>query len=470
MADRGASGSPDVLVLGGGFAGLAAATALAASGARVLLLEARPYLGGRARSWVDPESGSVVDNGQHLFMGCYEETLLFLDRLGTRDRLGLQPRLELPFVEPGGRLSTFRLPRLPSPWDLAAGLLRFPGLSLAERVGLLRVARDTRRQARRPGGRPHGGAPDGDLDRTTVEQWLASLGQTAEANRRLWHPLAIAALNETPERASAAMLVPVLHRAFERGAAGSRLGLSRVGLSELYAEPAAHFLKARGSEVRLRAQVRRVVCERGRFAWALLADGARLAAGAAVAAVPADDLLEMLPPETAASAPFAGLSRLEVSPIVSAYLWFGSPITDLPFAGLLGGTWQWMFNRRAFGGHGGGGHGGGAHGVTLVKSAARDLVERPIDHLVRKALDDLHAFFPDSRRATLRHSLVIKEKRATLAHAPGTLSLRPGPRTPCQGLYLAGDWTATGLPATIEGAVASGHACALLAREGRPPS
>src|SRR5439155_880569 len=133
-----------------------------------------------------------------------------------------------------------------------SGLLLFSSLTLAVRIGLLQVASDTRRQARRPGGAAHRGAPGGDLDGTSVAQWLASLGQTAEANRRLWHPLAIAALNETPEKASAEMLVPVVHRAFARGAAGSRFGLAGVGLSELYAEPAAQFLKARGSEVRLR--------------------------------------------------------------------------------------------------------------------------------------------------------------------------------------------------------------------------
>lgn len=460
MAGRGGAPGADAIVAGGGFAGLAAATALAESGARVLLLEARPHLGGRARSWVDPQSGAVVDNGQHLFMGCYAETLRLLDRLGTRERLGLQPRLDLPFVEPGGKVSSFRLPSLPPPWDAAAGLLRVPGLGLGERLGLLRVARAVRRLARRrERGAAGGVALDASLDDRSVADWLASLGQGAEACRRLWFPLAIAALNEEPGRASAAMLPPVLHLALGRGGASSRLGVSRVGLSELYADPAAHYLRARGSEVRLRAQVRRVVIEAGRFAWVLLADGTRLSAGALVAAVPPADLGEILPPETAAEPFFAGSARLATSPIVSVYLWFGSPVTDLPFAGLLGGAWQWMFNRRAFAGRG-----GGAHGLTLVCSAARDRVERPIDTLVREALDDVRAFFPESRRATLRHSLVIKEKRATIAHAPGTLRLRPSFETPCRGLFLAGDWTATGLPATIEGAVLSGHACAALAR------
>jgi len=187
----GAVRTPDTIVVGGGFAGLSAATLLAEGGARVLLLEARPYLGGRARSWVDPQTGSTVDNGQHLFLGCYRDTLLLLDRLGSRDRLNLQPRLSVPFVEPGGAVSTFALPPMPVfSWSLLAGLLRFPGLAFRERLGLLRVAREVHR-------RPLRARPDAadELDDVSVSSWLRSLGQSARADERLWHPLATAALN-----------------------------------------------------------------------------------------------------------------------------------------------------------------------------------------------------------------------------------------------------------------------------------
>ncbi|HEU4402457.1 MAG TPA: hydroxysqualene dehydroxylase HpnE [Candidatus Polarisedimenticolia bacterium] len=457
MGTEGVTGSPDAIVVGGGFAGLAAATALVEAGARVVLLEGRPHLGGRARSWVDPETGTVIDNGQHLFTACYRETLRFLDRIGTGQRLEIQPRLSLPFVDPGGRVGTFRLPTLPSSWSLVTGLLRYPGLGFADRLRLLRVAREVKRRSPRPPvtsgvGPP---SPDASLDQRSVAEWLASLGQSEEARRRLWYPLTIAALNEDPETASAAMFLPVLRESFQGGAGGSGLGLAGVGLSELYAEPGAHYIKSHGSEVRLRAQVRRLVIESGRCAWVLLEDGGRVAAGAVVSAVPPADLLEMLSADTAADPFFAGAARLETSPIVSIYLWFGSPVTDLPFAGLLGGTWQWIFNRHTFAGKI-----SGVHPVTLVCSAARSLVEMSRERLVRLALDDLHRFFPSARRATLRHALVIKEKRATISPARGALSLRPPFLTPYKGLHLAGDWTATGLPATIEGAVLSGHACA----------
>jgi squalene-associated FAD-dependent desaturase len=449
----------DAVVVGGGFAGLAAATRLAEQGARVVLLEARPYLGGRARSWVDPVTGTVVDNGQHLFMGCYDETLRFLGRVGGLDGLELQERLALPFLEPGGRLLTFRLPPLPSPWNLAAGLLRYPGLSPAERFGLLRVGREVARRTRRapaaagPNG-PAAPAGPADLDAVSVDAWLSALGQGERARARLWHPVAIAALNEEPGRASAAMFLPVLRQAFLRGAAASRLGLPRVGLSQLYAEPAARYLKGRGCEVRLRVQARRILLEGGRCAGVLLPDGTRLHAGAVIAATPPPELIELLPAGSAEPS-LAGLARLESAPIVSVYLWFGSPVTDLKFAGLLGGTWQWMFNRRGIAGGG-----GPAHPITLVRSAARDLVDRPREALERSALEDARVFLPSARRAALRHALVVKERRATLAPLCGSLALRPAGGTPWQGLHLAGDWIATGLPATVEGAAWSGHAAA----------
>jgi zeta-carotene desaturase len=465
---RGAAARPpEALVIGGGFAGLAAATALAEEGIRVLLLEARPHLGGRARSWIDPDTGAVVDNGQHLFLGCYRETIRLLERIGAAGRLEIQPRLEVPFVEPGGRVVRFRLPPLPSPWNLAAGFLRFPGLALRDRLGLLRVTREVKGRSRvRPAPGAAGGAAPAreiaDLDDRTVSSWLASLGQSARAGERLWYPLAIAALNEDPERASAAMFLPVLREAFRTGAAGFRIGIPRVGLSDLYVEPAVRFLRSRGCEVRLRTQVRQVLIEGGRCTGILLPDGYRLAADAVVAATPPPELLEMLPSEIAADPFFSGVARLEASPIVSVYLWFGSPVTDLAFTGLIGGTWQWLFNRKTFAGKA-----GGAHGVTLVRSAARALVDRPRDALVRSALEEVHAFFPQARRANLRASLVVKERRAALAPLRGTLALRPPCRTPFRGLHLAGDWTATGLPATVEGAVWSGHACALQVREDR---
>ncbi len=440
-------GAPDAIVVGGGIAGLAAATALAEEGAGVLLLEARPYLGGRARSWLDPDSGAVVDNGQHLLMGCYAETLRLLDRIGAADGIAWQDRLDVPFIDHDGHVVRFRLPALPSPWDVIAGLLRFPGLGLRDRLAFLRIGRELRRLARRDTAEVAAA-----LDDRTVADWLASLGQSDEVGLRLWWPLSIAALNETPDRASAAMLLSVLRDGLFAGGHAARLGIARVGLSDLFAEPAARYLRGRRCEVHVRSQVRRLLVEGNRCAGVLLGGGERRPAGAVIAAVTPDALMEILPDGASGQPFFAGAAGLECSPIVSVYLWFGVPVLDIPFAGLLGGTWQWIFNRRAVSGSA-----GGSFTVTLVCSAARDLVDQPREALVRSALGDLHAYCPASRDVPLRGSLVIKERRATIAHAPGALARRPGSATPFAGLHLAGDWTATGLPATIEGAALSGH-------------
>ncbi|HZM69562.1 MAG TPA: hydroxysqualene dehydroxylase HpnE [Candidatus Cryosericum sp.] len=449
-------GAPDVIVVGGGFAGLSAATALAEGGARVVLVEARPHLGGRARSWIDPTTGGVVDNGQHLFMGCYDETLRFLERIGTRDRLAIQPRLEIALAERDGSVGWFRLGMAPGPLGAILGLLGFPRLGWRDRLRLLRVARAARRAAP-PGPSRESSGSDDPLDRTTVASWLAALGQSPETRRRLWDPLAIAVLNESPDLAAASGFAAVLHQALQGGGDRSGLGLSQVGLSDLYAEPAARFLKARGGEVRLRSPVLRLLLAGESCAGVVLAGGERLPAGRVIAALPPRELLEILPPPVAGGRFFEGASRLPEQSIVSVYLWFGTQVTDLDFAGLLGCAWQWLFTRGALAGA------AGTHHVTLVRSAAGDFAERPKEAIVRSALEDLRACFPAVRRTPPRHALVIKERRATVSLRPGSAALRPGFRTPLQGLYLAGDWTATGFPATIEGAVLSGHACARLA-------
>ena len=405
---------------------------------------------------------AVVDNGQHLFMGCYYETLRLLERLGTRHHLALQARLEIPLMQRDGQVGFFRLPAAQGTFGAILGLLRSPGLDWRDRLRLLRVVRAAHSTPPSTGPGPAGARHDDPLDRTTVSDWLADLRQSSEARRRLWNPLAIAILNETPERAAATGLAAVLRQALLRGPARSGLGLSRVGLSELYAEPAARYLKAQGSDVRLRAPVQRLLIAGERCSGVLLAGGERLSAGTVIAALPPRELIEILPPGLAAAPPFAGAARLREQSIVSLYLWFGARVTDLGFAGLLDGAWQWVFNRAALVGEGR----AGTHHVTLVRSAAGDFAERSKESLVRSALDDLRACFPEARRAAPRQALVIKERRATVSLVPGTASLRPDFRAPLSGLLLAGDWTATGLPATIESAVLSGHACARLAHGG----
>jgi len=451
MAARG-GGSPDVVVVGGGFAGLAAATALAQTGAKVLLCEERPHCGGRARSWIDPDTGSIVDNGQHLFAGCYAEMLRFLERIGAADRIAWGSGLEVPYLDPGGKAAVLRAGA--GRWRALAGLMRYKGLPFGERMAAARVPLAARR-------------PDEDLDALTVAQWLARLEQSTEARRRLWDPLAIAALNEAPEKAAVGGFAAALRHAFFSGPRGIALGSPRVGLSDLYVEPGIQYLRARGSEVRLRAPVQRLLESGTRCSGVLLHGGARVEAGAVIAAVPPKPLLEILPPALAAAPFFARAGGLKDSAILSVYLWFGAPVVDRPYAALLGGFWQWAFERDGVrpppGAEGGPAVHGGMHPVTLVRSAAGAEVDRPKEALVRLALEELRRYFPQAARLTPRHDLVIKEKSATVSLTPGTAALRPPTVTPLDRFYLAGDWIGTGIPATVESACLSGHAAARAA-------
>ena len=445
MTARG-GGSPDVVVVGGGFAGLAAATALAEAGAKVLLCEERPHCGGRARSWIDPDTGSIVDNGQHLFAGCYAEMLRFLGRIGAADRVAWGRGLEVPYLDPGGRAAVLRAGS--GRWGALGGLLRYRGLPFRERMAAARVPLAARR-------------PDDDLDGLTVAGWLSRLEQSADARRRLWDPLAIATLNETPERAAAGGFAAALRHAFFGGPRGAALGSPRVGLSDLYVEPAIHYLRARRSEVRVRAPVQRLLESGTRCSGVLLQGGARIEADAVIATVPPKPLLEILPPALAADPFFARVAQLRDSAILSVYLWFGAPVVDRPYAALLGGFWQWVFERDgvrpAPGAEGGPAVHGGTHAVTFVRSAASDDADRPKEALVRLALEELRRYFPKAARLNPRHALVIKEKSATVSLVPGSAALRPPTVTPLERFFLAGDWVGTGLPATVESACLSGH-------------
>jgi squalene-associated FAD-dependent desaturase len=332
----------------------------------------------------------------------------------------------VPLAEPGGKVATFG-----GAWLTA--LLRAPGLSGMDRLRLMRVALAARK-------------PDAALDALTVRDWLRSLGQSDEAVRRLWEPLSTAVLNERPERASALGLAQVLRSGFPG------LGIAAVGLSDLYADPALHYLRARGAEVRLKTPVVRLLEAGERCSGVVLSGGERVPAGAVVAALPPADLLQVLPPALAETPFFARAARLGDSAIVSAYLWFGADVPlGVPFTALLGGFWHWIFDRGRSDSH---------HVLAFVRSAANDLLAESKETMVRAALADLDRFFPRAARPAPRHALVIKERGATVSLFPGSARLRPEVRTPLERLYLAGDWTATGLPATIEGAVASGHAAA----------
>jgi zeta-carotene desaturase len=432
----------DVLIIGGGFAGLAAGVALAEAGKRVRLLERKPHLGGRARSFRDPTTGSVVDNGQHLFMGCYHATIQFLETIGTLDRIHFQPRLDVPFLDPDSRLTRLACPDLPSPWHLLAGVLRSESFTLKQKLEILRLGNALR------GGEP-GTHPAGE----TVAAWLSRRGQSEGLQRNFWDLLCIAAMNEDPRIASAELFERVLRLALFTSAADSRLGIAAVGLSECYTAAATAYLEAGGGRVETGRNVKQLRIAEGVCRGVDLADGTAIEAGQVISAVPWLQLAGVLPRDVLDQPFFAAALGLRPAPIISIHLWFDRPITDLEFAGLRGTTVQWLFNKGRI-------LGTNEPYVSLVLSGAHQHVGRSKEELLVIALLNLGALLPASRKAKLQHSLVIKERLATFSPSPEAEALRPPAPTPVQGLFLAGDWTATGLPATIEGAVQSGYTAA----------
>jgi hydroxysqualene dehydroxylase len=442
--------SPDIVVIGGGFAGLSAAVALADAGARVTLCEARPGLGGRATAFTDPATGERVDNGQHVLIGCYHETFAFLRRIGTDGLVALDDRLSVDFVDRQGTRTRLQSASLPPPWHLLGGLARWSALSWLDRLAALRLGPAMRRAARAvSSGEPLVMQPGETLDR-----WLVRHGQTDRLRELLWEPLAVAALNQPASQVEAGLFVRVLAQMFGGTPRDSAIGLPRVPLDELYALPAAHYLSQHGSGVRVNAKAR-IVCSGDRVAAVEIA-GERLTPSAVVCAVPWHAVSRVIDPAPAALAPLlSSADRMASSPIVTVNLWLDRAVTDVPFIGLPGRVMQWVFDKRhAFGTK--------ASHLSLVSSGAADIVARANEDLIDLAVAEVRDSLPSARDARVERATVVREKRATFSLAPGEPP-RPEPVTLIKGLILAGDWTATGLPATIESAVVSGHRAAALA-------
>jgi len=439
----------DVVVIGGGFAGLSAGVALAERGFRVAVLERKPALGGRAYSFIDPESGDFVDNGQHVLMGCYTETFDFLKKIGTYDKLVFLENLEIEMIAPGGARATLRTGRMPGPFHMTAAVLRYGHLSLRERVSLLWAG--LRLLAMRRSNRAW-------LERTDVATLMDRLRQSEHARQSFWYPLTVATLNEEPALASSALLAEVMKRAFFARRRDSAFVYSKVGLSDLYCGAAADFIQQREGVVTSRTGVETLELGAGGAVERVrLRDGRALTAANFIAAVPCGPLLQMLPPGAGDDPFFARLAGLTYSPIICVHVWLDREVIDSAFVGFIGTTTQWLFNKRKIFDARGGQHPGY---LSFVISGARALVERSNEELLDQVMSDLRAMVPAAREAKVVKALVLKEKQATMAPAPDSHALRPGAATPLPNLFLAGDWIQTGLPATIESAVISGRAAA----------
>jgi zeta-carotene desaturase len=437
-----------ILVVGAGFAGLSAATALAQSGHKVIVLDARPQPGGRATAFRDRETGELVDNGQHVLFGCYRETFAFLGRIGAMDHVRVQPTLSVPYIDRRRRRSVLRCPMLPSPLHLLAGVLDWDAMPWRDRFAACRLAgplRRARKELQRTGvvaARPSG----------TVADWLTAHGQGPTLRAWLWEPLAVAALNQSPDVASAAPFVRVLAEMFGPDPSAAALVLPTRPLHEMYAEPARRFIEARGGEVRLNA-LTRVIVEQGRVVGADVR-GQRILAKTVLSTVPWCDLERLFagnPPPALAPA-LAAAGAMDSMPIVTVNLWYDRAVMNEAFVGLPGRDMQWVFDKRfAFGAD--------TSHLSLISSGAVHLAGMTNAELISLADREMRGALPGAGAARLIRATAVREKQATFSLAPGQPA-RPGVHTPVTGLYLAGDWIDTGLPGTIESAAVSGHRAA----------
>ena len=438
--------SQSVLVIGGGLAGLACAVALAEAGLEVRLFEKRPHLGGRATSYTLPD-GSEVDNCQHVTLGCCTNLADFYRRAGAGDKIRFYDRLY--FVDRQGRRSTIEASRLPAPLHMALSFLAFRGLRLADK----RAIASALFAIARAGGKPK------DIESISMLEWLRRMKQTPAAIERFWRVVLVSALDEELARTDARYGIDVFWKGFLASREGYRVGIPSVPLASLY-EGCRDAIVKRGGIVRLRSGVREIRMRGREFSSAVLDDGSESTADGCVVAVPHSVLLGLLPKEMSeAGGPLEGLRHIRTSPITGVHLWFDRTVMTEPFLTLLDHKTQWVFNKSLLDA----GHGNektaskkGQY-LQLVISASYDFVPLARQEIIDLCRAELADVLPATRDAKLEKATVIKEVAATFSPEPGVDRFRPAQDIGVKGLFLAGDWTCTGWPSTMEGAVRSGY-------------
>ena len=459
---------PTVAIAGGGLAGLAAACALSDAGFRVTLFEKRPFLGGRASSYEHPGTGEVVDNCQHVLFRVCTNLVKFYEHIGVADQIRWFEQMN--FVEPGGRISVMKSSPLPAPLHTAPSFLRLPFLSSTDKLAITRALVPLTLTVQPDNGQ-------------TFQQWLDAHGQTKNAVGRFWHPILISALSEELDRISVSAAAQVVRESMKTPAA-RHMGVPTLPLTDLY-NAAGDYVRTHGGTLHFRCPIESFAAGASQVRVRMRGSNSATADEIFDYLVLAlsFDALESLLPSGAESSPLREkISHFENSPITGIHLWFDRQISDLDHAVLLDRTVQWMFHKSRLqpmrtqtrrererrdlvravkvpNQNGALAPEGGSY-IELVVSSSKTLIDKSRAEIVDLALSEVREFFPGARAANLVKSTVIKEVNATYSPRPGIDAHRPTPVTPWPRVFLAGDWTATGWPATMEGAVRSGYLAA----------
>ena len=437
---------PRVAIAGGGLAGLAAACALSDAGFRVTLFEKRPFLGGRASSYEHPGTGEVVDNCQHVLFRICTNLVKFYEHIGVADQIRWFDQMN--FIEPGGRVSVMKSSPLPAPLHTAPSFLHFPFLSAADKLAISRALVPLTLTVQRDNGQ-------------SFQQWLDAHGQTKNAVALFWRPILISALSEELDRISVSAAAQVVRESMKTPAA-RHMGVPTLPLTDLY-NAAGDYVRSHGGTLHFRCPVEGFTADASQVRVSMRGkEGAEQTFDYLVLALPFDALESLLPAETQSEAIREKIAHFENSPITGIHLWFDKQISDLDHAVLLDRTIQWMFHKSRLQPMRTQNENGSSSGsyVELVVSSSKTLIDKSRAEIVELALSEVREFFPAARDANLVKSTVIKEVNATYSPRPGIDAHRPTPVTAWPRVFLAGDWTATGWPATMEGAVRSGYLAA----------
>jgi squalene-associated FAD-dependent desaturase len=449
-----------IIIVGGGLAGLAASVALTERGFRCEVLESRPRLGGRASSFRDATSETDVDNCQHVSLGCCTNFRHFCQTTGLAEFFRTETTLH--FVGPTGTIDKFSASSLPAPLHLAGAFARLRYLSLRDKIalglGLRALARGLRPEERS----------------LPFSEWLVRHRQTPAAIARFWHVVLVSALSETLDRIDAEHARKVFVDTFLSNRKGWLVEIPSVPLEELYGRQLTGWLESRGTKIRLQTTVEGLELSGEQVVSARLNSGETISGDEFIVAVPFFRVLSLLPPPLVEHPDLSGIKQLQTAPISSVHLWFDRPITDLPHAVFVDRLCQWMFNRTMLSGHSVGAQQSpppeAGYYFQIVISASRELAGQSRDAILSQVIGELTAIWPVTAETRLLHWRLVTEHRAVFSPLPGVDQLRPRQQSPLANLQLAGDWTQTGWPATMEGAVRSGYLAAtnVLMRLGRP--